>query len=496
MEKQYGLIIVLILILFSILLLFPEQLLVEEKIKLENDFNISEIIYTTQSEKPKEAILKLSSFESEKKEGTELTIYNQNFGLVKDIRNITLEKGINLVEYKAVASKIDSTSVMFNDLKYPTSFIVEQNYEYDLISKTKLLEKYLDKEITLIDMEGDSKKEYTGVLLSYSDGIIIQTVNEIIILDPKKIILPELPENLRTKPTLIWKIYAEYPGERATETTYLTDGINWKAEYVANINNNDDEMDFTGWVSIENKSGTSYPNTALKLVAGDVHRVSTTPKYSYDVSYVNSGAEYSQKQFSEESLFEYHMYTLDRETNIFDNQTKQISLLSSKDVPIKKIFYYDGANQGTKVQVKVEFKNSEDQGLGIPLPKGTVRVYKEDSEGKLQFIGEDSIDHTPKNEDNTLFLGNAFDIVGERKQISSENVSKGLYRTKYEIVLRNQKDNLETIVVHEYVGTSWTIIEKSQNYVEKNSNEIEFYVDVPANGETTITYTVEHRYYW
>ena len=497
---HYGVIALIALIAFVLILSFPDQVAVTEQpnvvAKLNADININEITYTTASEKPKEAVLKLAAFDSEIKEGTELTIYNQNFGLVKDIRSLYLEKGLNLVEYKDVASKIDSTSVLFKDLDFPSSFVVEQNYEYDLISKAKLLEKYLDMELTVVDIQGQEAKEYTGTLLSYTDGIVLQTETGIVTLNPDTITFPTLPQNLRTKPTLVWKVYSESTGDRTTETTYLTDGITWHAEYIANVNATDDLMDFTGWVSIDNKSGTAYPNTSLKLVAGDVHRVTNQPTYNYEKLYADVASGYAPEQFSEESLFEYHMYTLDRETDVLNNQTKQISLLSSENVPVKKIFYYDGANQGTAVQVKLEFKNSENQGLGIPLPKGKVRVYKEDSSGKQQFIGEDSIDHTPRDEETTLFLGNAFDIVGERKQTLNENLSKGWYRTSYEITLSNHKDTAEDIVIHEYVGQSWDITQKSHNFEKKNSSEIEFTVNVPANGETTVTYTIDHRYYW
>jgi hypothetical protein len=487
---------IIVLFTFATLISISPQYIEEEQVFLQPDININQINYTTSSEQPRQAILKLASFESEENEGVELTIYNQNFALVKDIRKIFLEQGLNLVEYKNVASQIDPTSVMFKDLENKNNFVVEQNYEYDLISKQKLLEKYLDKEIKVTYTENNESVEYSGILLNYSNELIIDTGSGIVILSPDKIILPELPKNLRTKPTLVWKLYSESKGERLTETSYLTNGINWNAEYIARINENDTRMDFAGWVSIDNKSGTPYNNTSLKLVAGDVHRVSTQPQYSYEMLYGIVDRAYSPEQFTQESLFEYHMYTLDRKTDVLNNQKKQISLLSSENVPVKKILYYDGARQGTKVQVKLEFKNSEEQGLGIPLPRGTVRVYKEDSQGKLQFVGEDIIDHTPRNEERTLFLGNVFDIVGERKQTENKNISKGVYRTSYEITLRNQKDNAEEIVVREYVGRSWEVIQKSQNFEKKSSSEIEFKINVPANSERTITYTIEHIYHW
>jgi len=458
--------------------------------------NIKEVVYTVSSEKPQAMALSLAAEEtSDQKEGTEVTVYNQNFALVKEVRNLFLKSGVNLVEYKDVAAKIDPTSVFFRDMQYPDTFVLEQNYEYDLVSRSKILEKYLDKDLTIAVKEGDQFKEYTGKLLSYSEGILLQTSSGVVSLSPDKITFPKLPENLWVKPTLVWKLYSANEGARQTQTSYLTDDLQWHAEYIAKVNDSDDKMDFKGWVSVDNQSGTSYPNARLKLVAGDVHRVQ---EYQYNEMYdyvKESGAAVPQS-FSEEALFEYHMYTLERQTDIMNNQIKQISLLASENVPVKKVFYYDGASNGTKVQVKLNFKNSEAQGLGLPLPKGKVRVYKEDKQGQQQFVGEDMIDHTPKDEEANLYLGDAFDIVGERKQTASDNIGVGYYRSSYEIALRNHKDTEAEIVVHEYTGSSWTITNKSDNYEKKSSNAVEFTVKVPANGSKTVTYTIEHRYYW
>ena len=461
-------------------------------------FNVEDVSYRVAVGKPETALFEGEIANSNEKGSNELTVYNQNLALVKDIRELTLKKGVNLVQFKDIASQINATSVFFKDLTFPNTFVIEQNYEYDLVSKNKILEKYLDEEITIQVIEGDQVKEYKGKLLSFQDGIILESNGEIIALsNTSKISFKELPGGLLTKPTLVWKIYADQDGVRETQTIYLTGGLNWQADYIATVNSDDSALDFSGWTTIKNNSGTSYPNTKLKLVAGDVHTV-TSNRYPelYEEYATDSVGSAMPKSFGEESLFEYHMYTLESKTTLNNNQTKQISLLSSENVPIQKIFYYDGARQGTKVQVKIEFKNSENQGLGLPLPKGKVRVYKEDSSGKQQFIGEDSIDHTPKDEDTTLFLGNAFDIVGERTQVSNENLSKGWYRTSYEITLSNHKDTAENIVVHEYVGQSWDITQKSHEFEQKNSSEIEFNINVPANGETTITYTIDHKYYW
>ena len=460
------------------------------------NINIKDVQYTISSEKPEAVVARFAAEEtSEEKAGTELTIYNQNFALVKERRELFLKEGLNLVKYKDVAAKIDPTSVLFQDTQYPETFVVEQNYEYDLVSREKMLEKYLDKQITVVDMEGDKAKEYTGTLLSYAGGILVQTGEGVVSVNPEKIVFPNMPENLWVKPTLIWKLFAAQEGTRQTQTTYLTDDVKWHAEYIAKVNATDTQMDFKGWVSIDNKSGTSYPDTKLKLVAGDVHRV-VERKYSREYDYAQSPTSAGGEQFVEEGLFEYHMYTLGRQTDVMNNQVKQISLLASEEVPVKKIFYYDGASQGTKVQTKLNFKNGEAQGMGLPLPKGKVRVYKADSQGQLQFVGEDLIDHTAKDEEVNLYLGDAFDIVGERTRTLNENVRKGVYRSSYEIELRNHKDVAAEVTVHEYVGSSWAVIQQSDPFEKKSSSTIEFNVSVPANGTKTVTYTLEHRYYW
>ncbi|MFH1391352.1 MAG: DUF4139 domain-containing protein [Candidatus Diapherotrites archaeon] len=466
-------------------------------VKAKPNFNINEVSYKVAVGKPETALFEGPARDIGEKGSSEITVYNQNFALVKDVREMFLEQGINLVQFKDIASGIDATSVFFQDLSFPSSFVVEQNYEYDLVSKNKILEKYLDKEITVQVIEGNEVREYTGILLSFNDGVVLDSGGKIIALsNNNKIEFTELPGGLLTKPTLVWKIYAEQAGNRETQTVYLTTGLDWRADYIATVNDNDTALDFTGWTTITNKSGTGYPDTKLKLVAGDVHRVQESPKYREVFDYaMESGAAVPQ-QFGEESLFEYHLYTLDRKTTINNNETKQISLLSSNNVPSQKEFVYDGQSNGNKVQVKLRFKNSESQGLGMPLPKGIVRVYKKDSDGQLQFVGEDEIDHTKTEDEIELFLGNAFDVTGERTQTNSENITKGYYRYEYKIKLENQKDEAVTVKVKEYLGSSWNVTKSSLPYDKKSSSEIEFNVNVPAKGEAEVTYTVEYRYFY
>ncbi|MCR4335087.1 MAG: DUF4139 domain-containing protein [archaeon] len=466
--------------------------------KAKPNFNINEVSYKVAVGKPEAALFADTTKDIGEKGSSEITVYNQNFALVKDVREMFLEKGINLVQFKDIASGIDATSVFFQDLTHSSTFVVEQNYEYDLVSKNKILEKYLDKEITVQVAEGDQVKEYTGKLLSFNDGIVLDSDGKIIALsNSSKIEFTELPGGLLTKPTLVWKIYAEQAGNRETQTVYLTTGLDWRADYIATVNDSDTALDFTGWTTITNNSGTGYPDTKLKLVAGDVHRIQDNEvKYREVFEYADSIGAASPQQFGEESLFEYHLYTLERKTTINNNETKQISLLSANDIPSQKEFVYDGASNGEKVQVKMRFNNSESQGLGMPLPKGIVRVYKKDSDGQLQFVGEDQIDHTKTEDELELFLGNAFDVTGERTQTNSENVTKGFYKYEYKIKLENQKDEAINVIVKENLGSSWNITKSSMPYDKKSSNEIEFNVNVPAKGEAEVTYAVEYRYYY
>jgi len=491
-----GLAIVLVLLVVGIMVFFPLQP-EQPKQKVPN-ININSYTYSVSVDKPE---IHLQGIENEsateEKTASELTVYNDNLALVKDVRQIFLEKGLNLVKYKDISSLIDATSVLFIDITHPNTYVLEQNYEYDLVSKSKILEKYLEKEITVQVIEGDSSKEYTGKLLSYNDGLVLETADGIVTLNnPSRISFPELPEGLLTKPTLVWKVWAEDAGSHETQTVYLTSGLSWRADYVLNLSSDDKEMDFSGWTTITNSSGTSYPETKLKLVAGDVHRVDEGIVYKrlYDYA-VESGAAAPQA-FGEQPIFEYHLYTLERKTDVRNNETKQISLLNTEGVPVTKEFVYDGAMNGENVEVNIKFNNAESEGMGLPLPKGVVRVYKQDDDGQLQFLGEDRIDHTPKDEEVEVSVGNAFDVKGERTQTEYAEISKGLTRQSFKITLKNHKSEAVKVVVKENVGTSSKVTNSSDPYEEKSATEIEFNVDVPANGEKVVTYTFETRYYY
>ena len=479
-----------------------------------------------------EIIFLLSSFvsaEEMQQKGISLTIYNQNFGLVRDIRYLNLKKGLNIIRFIDVAREIDATSVSFKSLTAPEGCIIqEQNFEYDLISRNRLLEKYLDQEIILERTEGTTEETYDkwatlgkgsqrrtettpkikrtkAILLSTRDGMVVKIGDEIHLNPAGGIILPALPEGLITRPTLLWELLNERAGMHTVEVTYLTNGINWKADYISIVDKDDKKIDLNGWVTIDNKSGATYKNAGLKLIAGEVHRVEERPKYKRELMLYEAKAAIAAPQFEEKPFFEYHLYTLQRKTTLKDNETKQISLFTANSIPAKKLFTYDGAIYrgwwrssqeepcNKKVAVSLEFENRKNYGLGIPLPKGKVKVYKKDVDGSLEFIGEDQIDHTPKDEKVRLLLGNAFDIVGERKCTEHRKISSNVYQNSYEITLSNhKKEDVEVIVIERLYG-DWQILSESQPHTKKDAFTIEYQVKVPKDGKATVTYTALYK---
>ena len=420
--------------------------------------------------------------------GTEVTIYNQNLALVKEKKEFDLKSGINSVEYTEVASQIDPTSVLVEDSTDKETAVLEQQYEYDLVSSSNLLEKYMGKEITVTDREG---KTQTGKLLSHDEkGVVLERDDgSVVALDASKVEFTNA-SGLLTKPTLIWQISSPTSGKRDLLISYLTGGLSWSANYIVKTNADSTKADIRSWVSIDNRAGTSFDNTKLKLVAGDVHRVSgSVPIYD---SVVAGAAPTAKTGLSETTLFEYHLYTLEKPVNLANNQAKQISLLSADSVPVQKELVFDSW-KGDKVQVVLKMENSEAKGLGKPLPKGIVRVYQPDSEGQLQFLGEDQIDHTPKGAKIKVTVGNAFDVVGKRTQTGFEQVSNNVQRTSYEIELNNSKPQAQDVTVVEHFFGDWEITKSSDKYEKTDASTIEFRVSVPANGTKTISYTVENK---
>ncbi|HET7317928.1 MAG TPA: DUF4139 domain-containing protein [Nitrospirota bacterium] len=442
--------------------------------------------------------------------GVALTVYNVNLGLVKDQRQIKLGKGVSDLRFMDVASQIMPTSVHIKSLIDPETLrVLEQNYEYDLLNPQKLLDKYVGREVKLYTKNPHTEREevVTATLLSNNGQPIFKIGDEITCGHPGRIIFPGVPEDLNAKPTLVWMIENSLPSAQRIEASYLTSGINWRSDYVVTLNEKDDKADLSGWVTIDNHSGALYKNAKLKLVAGDVNRVRDEHEYRDKMMRVAevAAAKAPAPQFKEDSFFEYHIYTLERPATVKDNQTKQISLVSADNIPVKKELLYSGANyyyysrygeamSNQKVGVFVEVANKKENNLGIPLPKGTVRVYKADKEGSLQFVGEDSIDHTPKDEKVRIKLGEAFDVVGSRKQTDWKKIAYDTYEAAFEISLRNHKKEDVVVKVVEPIPGDWTMLASSHAYKKSEAFTAEFNIPVPKDQEVKLTYRVRMRY--
>lgn len=439
-------------------------------------------------------LLALCTFASASVAEIALTVYNDDLGLVKDVRELTLKKGTNDLKFVEVAAQIDPTSVHFQSLTAPDKVaLLEQNYEYDLVSASKMLEKYVDENIRIFAKDD---KVYEGTLLSASGGDLVLKSRDggIRVIRSKAVEgmeFPDLPEGLITRPTLIWSVDSKQAGTHRTEVSYLTTGIQWHAEYVAVTNKDDTALDLSGWVSIDNRSGATYKDAKLKLVAGTVHRVEE-PRPIRARRMALAMEKVARAPFEERAFFEYHIYALSRRATVKDQQIKQLSLFPNANVAVKKVYSYDGARDEKKVKVKLEFKNSKDAGLGLPLPKGKVRVYKRDVDEALEFIGEDRIDHTPKDEEVRLNVGDAFDVVGERKVTAHRKISDRVTEETVEIVLRNHKKASITVLVIEHLWGDWEILQSSVGYRKKDARTVEFDVPVEKNGEAKVEYRVRY----
>ncbi|SRR5579883_1365913 len=420
-----------------------------------------------------------------------VTVYNNDLGVVRDVRKFDLREGTSDVQMRDVPTRIDPTTVKITDVQHPKDIdVIEQNYEYDLVNQQKLLSKYIDKTITVTDDKGIKTE---GTLLAVEDDKLTLSTPTGIVMLPNlsryTMSVPQLAGGLITKPTLVWKLHSDRAlSNEPLEVLYQTGGMNWHAEYIASLVDNDKTLDLTGWVSVENNSGASYPDAKLKLVAGSLHRATQPPRPMYGGAALRADAV---PQFEERGLFEYHVYDLGRQTDINNGEVKQISLLSANGVNAEKHYTYEG---GKNVAVTVNFQNSEANHLGIPLPMGVIRVMKRDKDGSLEFVGEDRIDHTPRDEKLTLHVGNAFDLVGDRQVTSERSLGERANEETVEITLHNHKDEDVTIDAVENLGMNWEITAHSMDYEKRNASTIVFHVPVKARGEQKISYTVQHRW--
>ena len=433
-----------------------------------------------------------------------VTIYNGNLGLVKDVRETRLPTGLHETEFTDVAAQIDPTTVHLKSLTDPAGLrILEQNYEYDLLSSGKLMEKYVGRMVRLYNTDGT----YLEAKLLSTAGPVFEINGQIHLGHNGRLVLPSLPENLVSKPTLVWLLRNALAGPQRVEASYLTGGITWKADYVLVLNPADTKADVTGWVTIDNRSGATYGNAALKLVAGDVNRAVDGRRSQRAMEIATKAASMAEaaRDFKSEGFFEYHLYTLDGRTTIKDNQTKQLTLMAAGDVPVVKQLIYYGAQDyyrtsygvpmsNQKIGVYFDIKNSKDNRLGVPLPKGKVRVYKADASGSQQFVGEDWIDHTPKDERVKIKMGDAFDLVGERTQKEWRKIASNLYEVEWEISLRNHKKEDQTVTVIEPVPGDWQVLTSTHAWEKPEAHTLKFQVPVPKEGASKLTYRVRLRF--
>lgn len=442
-----------------------------------------------------------------------LTVYNSNLSLVRDVRQLNLPAGESVLRFMDIAASINPATVHFRSLTDPAKLsVAEQNYEYDLLDPNKLLQKFVGREVTLVrpKMAGGTTEydEVKATLLSLNGAPVWKIGNEIVTgLSYESIRFPELPENLYERPTLLWTLQNTGARRQRVEASYLTANLSWSADYVLNVAKDEASGDLDGWVTLVNHSGTAFKNASLQLVAGDLHRVMEQNGRD-KMKAMNSmiAAANAPAPFEQESFSEYHLYSLNRKTSIFDQESKQISLLDASRFPIQKVYVVNGQNYYYRqaaqpgapvkdpVQVFYKFKNEERSGLGMPLPAGTVRVYQQDSRGGSLFAGEDHIDHTPKDEQISLHIGNAFDIVAERRQTDYKKLSDRLYEFEYEITLRNHKDMPITVEVNEPIGGDWEMVNSTYKFTKTAAFAAQFEVPVDKDGTSVLKYRVRVRY--
>jgi len=448
------------------------------------------------------------------------------YAVVRQEREIDLARGRNEVKFSDVAALIDPTTVVFESLTDPKgTSVLEQNFQFDLVSTEKLLQKYIDRPISVDQVRGKATESFTGTLLSTQGGVVLKRDDGTVQILPHNagVKLPALPGGLITRPTLVWNIDAKTTGKQRARVAYQTQGITWWTDYNVTFaegrSHGDCKLDVGAWVSIINTTGASYADAKLKLVAGEVHRAAVGGRMSkMQESRVAAAGPVMADGFAEKAFFEYHLYTLGRPTTLPDNSTKQIELFPvARGVPCERTLVYYGRPDGgygfmpspatdrnygvasnRQVDVYLQFKNAEAGNLGMPLPRGRVRVSKQDpADRTLEFIGEDAIDHTPRNEKVLLKLGSAFDVVGERRQVDFKvDTGRKTMSEDIEIKLRNAKKEPVEVQVKEvlYRWVNWEIASKSHAYRKDDARSIYFPITVPAGEEVTVRYTV--RYWW
>ena len=440
-----------------------------------------------------------------------LTVYNSNIALIRDVRNLTLPGGTFRLKFMDIAATVNPATVHFRSLNEPDKLgVIEQNYEYDLLEPAKLLHKYVGKEVTLVRSYQESgttkREEIKATLLSDNNGTVWKIGNDIVTgVYAESYRFPEVPANLYERPTLLMSLENSGAKKQQVEASYLANNLSWNADYVLTVARDDKNADLDGWVTVVNNSGTAFHNARLQLVAGELNRVPTESRIRAMDMAISAPAK-AKEQFQQETFSEYHLYSLGRKTSVEDKETKQISLLQGSGVPVEKIFmvngqsyYYrnqqnPGAPLKDAVMVYYKFKNEEKAGLGIPLPAGNVRVYQKDSKGGILFAGEDRIDHTPKDEFVNIHIGNAFDVVAEHKQTDYKRIDTHAWEMEFEITVRNHKDAPVTVQVNEPIGGDWEMLSSTYKYTKTAAFAAQFIVPVAKDGTSVLKYRIRAKW--
>jgi hypothetical protein len=441
-----------------------------------------------------------------------VTVYNSNIALVRDVRQLTLPTGAFRLKLEDIAATVNPATVHFRSLTEPAKLgVIEQNYEYDLLEPAKLLHKYVGKEVTLVrsyQENGTTKhEEVKATLLADNNGPVWKIGNDIVTgIYAESYRFPEVPANLYDRPTLLMSLDNSGGSKHQIEASYLASNLSWNADYVLTVARDDKNADLDGWVTLVNNSGTAFHNARLQLVAGDLNRLPAPMNRAMDETRALKSAVAGVAQFQQENFSEYHLYTLGRRSSVEDKETKQISLLQGSGVPVTKVFvvngqnfyYHNYQNPGSPlkdpVMVYYKFKNEEKAGLGMPLPAGNLRVYQKDSKGSVLFIGEDRIEHTPKDETVTVHIGNAFDVVAERKQTDYKKIDTHVWEMEFEITLRNHKDTPITVEVNEPIGGDWEMLSSSYKFTKTAAFAAQFQVPVDKDGTSVLKYRVRARW--
>jgi hypothetical protein len=440
-----------------------------------------------------------------------VTVYNSNIALIRDVRNLALPSGTFRLKFMDIAATVNPATVHFRSLNEPEKLgVIEQNYEYDLLEPAKLLHKYVGKEVTVVRTYQDNgttkREEIKATLLSDNNGPVWKIGNDIVTgMFAESYRFPEVPANLYERPTLLMSLENSGARKQQIEASYLASNLSWNADYVLTVARDDKNADLDGWVTVVNNSGTTFRNARLQLVAGELNRVQPPAPMGAAVreSFMNKAAA---PQFQQESFSEYHLYSLGRKTSVEDKETKQISLLQGSGVPVEKIFMVNGQNSYYRnqqapgaplkdpVMVYYKFKNEEKAGLGIPLPAGNVRVYQKDSKGGMLFAGEDRIDHTPKDEFVNIHIGNAFDVVAEHKQTYYKRIDTHVSEMEFEVTLRNHKDGPVTVQVNEPIGGDWEMLSSTYKFTRTAAFAAQFIVPVAKDGTSVLRYRISTRW--